>query len=107
MTAWTFLTLAIAMEIAATLCLKLSAGFTNWTWGGLSILLYSMCFWMLAPALKVLPVGVVYALWAGLGIIGASALGYLIFNERLMPAQYLFIGLILVGAVGLRLTSTA
>ena len=107
MSPWLYLTIAICLEVAATLFLKLSDGFNDWRWGSASILLYSMCFWVLAPALKVLPVGVVYALWAGLGILGASALGYVIFNERLMASQYLFIGFILVGAVGLRLTTQA
>ena len=107
MNAWIFLTIAICLEVAATLFLKLSDGMANWKWGTASMVLYGMCFWVLAPALKVLPVGVVYALWAGLGIIGASALGFLIFNERLMASQYLFIGFILVGAVGLRLTTQA
>lgn len=107
MSAWFYLTLAICLEVAATLFLKMSNGFSDWRRGSASILLYSMCFWVLAPALKVLPVGVVYALWAGLGIIGASALGFVIFNERLLSVQYLFIGFILVGALGLRLTTQA
>ena len=107
MNAWMYLMLAIMLEITATLFLKLSDGFAKWQWGTASIFLYSACFWVLAPALKVLPVGVVYALWAGLGIIGATILGLVLFNERLGVAQYGFVALILVGAVGLRLTTDA
>ncbi len=107
MNAWIYLMLAISLEIAATLFLKLSDGFARWQWGMASIFLYSACFWVLAPALKVLPVGVVYALWAGLGIIGATILGLVLFNERLSVVQYGFVALILVGAVGLRLTTDA
>ena len=107
MSAWLFLTIAICLEIAGTFLLKLSDGFAKWHWGLLSILCYSLCFWALAPALKYLPVGIVYAIWAGVGIIGASALGLIVFGERLEAYQYGFIALIIVGAVGLRLTSNA
>ncbi len=105
MNAWIFLTGAIVLEIAATFFLKLSEGFAKYWWGWASIACYTGCFWLLAPALKVLPVGVVYALWAGLGIIGATALGLALFGEKLALLQYGFISLILIGAVGLRLTT--
>ncbi len=106
MSAWGFLTLAIFLEIAGTLFLKLSNGFEKWHWGTASILFYALCFWALAPALRDLPVGLAYALWAGLGIVGASVLGMVIFGDRLAPMQYGFIALILVGAIGLRLSSS-
>ncbi|MGB7406468.1 MAG: multidrug efflux SMR transporter [Pacificimonas sp.] len=105
MTAWMFLAAAIVLEVTATFLLKLSDGFRLWQWGALSIALYSACFWMLAPAMKVLPLGVVYALWAGVGIVAASALGAVVFSEVLGPLQYGFILMILIGAVGLRLTT--
>jgi multidrug transporter EmrE-like cation transporter len=106
MNAWMFLGLAIALEVAGTFLLKLSNGFEKWHWGMLSILCYAACFWVLAPAMKVLPVGVVYAIWAGVGIVAASAIGYLAFGERLAAIQFACIALVLVGAVGLRLTTT-
>lgn len=105
MNAWAFLILAILLEIAGTLFLKLSDGFAKWQWGTLSIVCYTLCFIALAPALKVLPVGVAYAIWAGVGIVGASALGVAIFGDRLAPQQYGFIALVLIGAIGLRLTT--
>ncbi|MEM9754597.1 MAG: multidrug efflux SMR transporter [Pseudomonadota bacterium] len=103
--AWWFLSLAIVLEITGTFLLKLSDGFEKWHWGVLSILCYALCFWALAPALKVLPVGLAYAIWAGVGVIGASALGYLVFGDDLSWFQYLFILMILIGAVGLRFTA--
>lgn len=105
MNAWIYLAIAICLEIAGTFFLKLSDGFAKWQWGLLSILCYAVCFVALAPALKVLPVGLVYAIWAGVGIIGATALGLIVFGDRLEPYHYGFISLILVGAVGLRLTT--
>lgn len=105
MNAWLYLVIAIGLEIIGTFLLKLSDGFAKWHWGSLSILCYALCFWALAPALRDLPVGIVYAVWAGVGIIGATVLGMFVFGERLAIYHYGFIGLILVGAVGLRLTT--
>ena len=106
MNPWLYVSAAIALEVTGTLLLKLSAGFTKPLWGGLSILCYSACFWVLAPALKLLPVGVVYAIWAGVGIVAATLIGVAAFGERLGALQVGLIALILIGAVGLRLTAT-
>lgn len=57
--------------------------------------------------MKVLPVGVVYAIWAGVGIVAAAIIGIAAFDERLGTIQYLCIAMVLVGAVGLRITSNA
>lgn len=107
MSAWIFLAMAIALEVTGTFLLKLSNGFEKWQWGALAILSYWACFWVLAPAMKVLPVGMVYAIWAGVGIVAATAIGFFAFNERLGAIQYLCIAMILIGAVGLRATATA
>lgn len=107
MNAWLFLAAAIGFEVAATFMLKLSNGFEKWHWGMLAIVLYSACFWVLAPALKVIPVGVAYAIWAGVGIVAAALIGVFAFHERLGAMQLICIGLVLVGAIGLRLTTTA
>lgn len=107
MSAWGFLAAAIAMEVLGTFLLKLSNGFERWHWGMLSILCYSACFWVLAPALKVIPVGVAYAIWAGVGIVAATIIGVMAFGERLGAVQLLCIALVLAGAVGLRLTTQA
>lgn len=105
MSPWMYLGFAIALEIAGTFLLKLSNGFERWQWGALSIACYSACFFMMAPAMKALPVGVVYAIWSGIGIVAAAAIGILAFGEKLGVLQYLCIALVLVGAVGLRLTA--
>lgn len=105
MSAWLYLSVAIAFEIAGTFFLKLSDGFTNWTWGSVAVLCYWLCFAAFAPALRDLPVGVVYAVWAGLGIVGGVMLGLFVFDEYLRPLQYACIALIGLGAVGLRLGS--
>jgi multidrug transporter EmrE-like cation transporter len=107
MSAWLFVAAAIALEVTGTFLLRLSDGFAKWHWGLLSIACYSGCFWALSPAMKVLPIGVIYAVWAGVGIVAAALLGLVIFGERLGMVQVLCIALVLVGAVGLRLTTTS
>jgi multidrug transporter EmrE-like cation transporter len=104
---WLFLAAAISLEVAGTFLLKLSNGFERAHWGVLSIACYSACFWVLAPAMKALPVGVVYAIWAGVGIVAAAVLGVLVFGERLAFIQLVCIALVLSGAIGLRLTTAA
>lgn len=102
---WLFLALAIGLEVVGTLLLKLSDGFAQWRWGLLAMLCYGACFVALAPALKIIPVGVVYAVWAGVGIAAAAGIGLLLFGERLSALQLLCIACILLGAVGLNLST--
>jgi len=105
MSAWIYLAIAIALEIGATLCLKLSAGFTDFTYGIASLFLYCLCFVFFAPALKHLPMGVMYAIWCGAGIVGIAVLGYFLFDQALTPIQMTFIGMITAGAIGLNITT--
>lgn len=105
MSAWVYLAIAIALEVTGTFLLKLSDGFEKAQWGVLSIACYSACFWALAPAMKVLPVGIVYAIWSGVGIVAASLIGLFAFDERLGAIQFVFIAMILIGAVGLNVTA--
>ena len=74
---------------------------------GASIGCYAACFGMLSPAMKYLPLGVVYAIWAGVGILAAAVIGWFAFDERLSAMQFMFVAMILVGAVGLRLSTNA
>lgn len=105
MTAWLLLAVAIALEVTATTFLKLSDGFAKWQWGVASIMLYSACFWVMAPAFKVIPIGVAYAIWAGVGIVAVATIGFLGFGQKLGAPQLGFMALIVIGAVGLRMTT--
>lgn len=107
MSGWVFLAGAIALEVVGTFLLKLSNGFQHLHWGVLSITSYAACFVAFAPALKVIPVGVAYAVWSGIGIVAAALIGMFAFGERLGPLQLASVALIIVGAVGLRLTTEA
>lgn len=104
---WVFLSVAILFEIIATAMLKASDGFEKPMWGVGSMLCYGLCFLFFAPALKLIPVGVAYAIWSGLGIVAISVVGVLVFGDKLNLYQIVFLSLIIIGAVGLRVTTTA
>lgn len=106
MQVWILLGFAIAFEVAGTLFLKASNGFENIGLGMAAIGGYMVSFWFFAPVLKVLPAGVAYAIWAGVGISMVAILSFFLFKQSLSAAQMVFIGLILTGAVGLNLTTT-
>lgn len=105
MNVWMLLGVAIALEVSGTLLLKKSNGFENIALGSLAIGCYSLCFWFLAPVLKIIPVGVAYAIWAGAGIAIVTLAGLFLFEQKLSLLQVAFIAFILVGAVGLNLTT--
>ena len=107
MNAWLLLGGAIALEICATTLLKLSDGFSRPLYGVASIMLYSLCYWLLAFAFTRIPVGVAYAIWSGVGIFAMAVIGFVLFRQSLSGAQIGFMLLILVGAVGLNLATPA
>ncbi|WP_397579794.1 DMT family transporter [Sphingorhabdus sp.] len=107
MNAWIYLAIAIAFEIAGTSLLKASDGFARIGLGIGSMACYWVCFAFLAVAMKSIPVGVAYAIWAGVGILAITIIGWLVFKQSLQPIQIGFILLILVGATGLNLTTKA
>lgn len=105
MNAWLLLAGAIALEVTATTLLNASKGFTRPLYGVASIMLYSICFWLLAFAVTRIPIGVAYAIWSGVGVAAIALIGALLFRQSLSLAQLGFLALIVIGAVGLQLTT--
>ena len=62
---------------------------------------------LLALAMRGLPAGTAYAVWTGLGAVGVTIFGVILFGEKLNPAQIGFIALIIVGVVGTKLFAPA
>ena len=81
--AWLLLGLAIVAEVAGTLSLKASLGFTKLVPSVGVVLGYAVAFAMLGLALRTIPVGVSYAVWSGLGTVGAAVGALVIFGESL------------------------
>jgi quaternary ammonium compound-resistance protein SugE len=103
--AWVYLFIAGIFETAWAIGLKYSAGFTRlgpslFTAGTMIISIY-----LLALALRTLPVGTGYAIWTGIGAVGTAILGILLFHESRDPARLFCIALIVAGIIGLKLTS--
>lgn len=106
MMSWIFLALAIIFEVSGTISMKLSDGFSNINYAIVMLVFYVLSLSTLTLALKKIPIGVAYATWSGVGIILLSVLGFLFFKESINVQKAVFIGLIIVGVIGLNLTST-
>jgi small multidrug resistance pump len=104
---WLLLSIAIAAEIAGTLFLKASDGLSKF-WPSIGVLIgYATAFTLMAMTLKKLDVGITYAVWSGVGIIGAAIGGYFFFDQSLSRISLLGIAIIIVGVVVLNLGGSA
>lgn len=102
---WLFLTLAILAEVVATTSLKASDGFHKPLPSLLVVIGYSLAFYFLSQTIKVIPVGITYAVWSGFGIVLVSISSWLLYGQKLDQAALVGIGLILAGVLVLNLFS--
>ena len=98
---------AIVAETIGTSALQASHQFTRLVPSVVVVVAYALSFYLLAIALKVMPVGVVYAIWSGLGIVLIAIAGLIIFGQKLDLAAVLGLGLIIAGVVVLHLFSNS
>ncbi len=99
---WMYLILAGIFEITWATTMKLSQGFSKALPTLITIIGYASAIF-LSMALKKIPLGSAYAIWTGIGIVGTSVLGVVLFHEMLSGLQILCIGLIVIGVAGLNL----
>ena len=104
---WTLLFLAGGLEIAWAVAMKYAEGFTRLIPSVITALGYVASAVFLALALRKLPLGTAYAVWTGMGIVGTSVLGALLFQERLSLPQLVCVLLIVAGIAGLRMLGPA
>jgi small multidrug resistance pump len=97
------LMLAIAAEVVATSSMKASNGFTRPLPSLVVVLGYASAFYLMSISLQRLPLALVYAIWSGVGLVGISLVGWLIYGERLNAGAFVGIGLIGAGVVVLQL----
>jgi small multidrug resistance pump len=102
---WLLLAGAILSEVAGTVFLKLSDGFRHTLPSVLMFALYAVSFTLLVYVVKRLPVSLTYAVWSGVGTALITLIGMAAFREPASVLRVLFIGLIIVGVVGLNLAS--
>lgn len=101
------LALAILAEVAATMALKASDGFSRLLLTVGALLGYGVAFYCMSLAMRTVPVGVIYAIWSGVGIVLIAALSWLLHGERLDAPALAGIGLILAGVLLINLLSTS
>jgi small multidrug resistance pump len=105
--AWLALFVAIGGGASGTAALSASAGLSRIGPVLLMIGCYAVCFVALTRALRVIPIGIAYAIWSGVGIALVTLIGRLVFDQRLDVPQLLGVALILAGVVLIQLFSRA
>ncbi|MFZ6046106.1 DMT family transporter [Pseudomonas sp. CR3202] len=107
MTGYIYLAIAIAAEVIATTSMKAIDGFNK----PLPLILviggYAIAFWMLTMVVRSIPVGIAYAIWAGLGIVLVSVAALVLYQQKLDTPAVLGMGLIVSGVVVIQLFSSS
>lgn len=101
-TAWGLLLVAGLLEVVWSASMKASEGFTKDLYTGITLVAAALSFWCLGLAMKSLPLGTTYAVWTGIGAVGAAILGMLYFKEPATVARIVCIAAIVGGIVGLK-----
>lgn len=96
---WIYLSIAIVAEVVGTSFLKSAEGFTRLLPSLIVVLSYVVAFFFLGLALKTLPVGIAYAIWAGVGVALIALVGYAFLGQRLDAPAILGMALIVAGVV--------
>ena len=100
-----YLVVAILFEVVATTALKQTNGFTNLLPSLVAVVGYALAFYFLSLPLRSMPVGIVYALWCGAGIVFITAIGWLWFRQALDMPALIGMGFIMAGVVIINLFS--
>ncbi len=103
---YVYLTIAIIAEVIATGALKSSDGFTSLVPSIVVVIGYGVAFYFLSLVLKSIPIGVAYAIWAGLGMVLISIVGLVVFKQKLDIAAVVGVLLIISGVVVIQVFST-
>lgn len=100
---WLYLVLAISTEVAGTVALKFTDGFTRVVPSAIVVGGYGLSFVFLALVLRSMSLGLTYAVWAGIGTAAIAVIGMLALGEPVSAARLGSIALIVAGVVGLNL----
>lgn len=96
MSSWVILFFAVLFEVVGTSALKYSEGFSRPLPSVVVVVSFAIAFYLLSLTLRTIPVGIVYAVWSGLGIIFISLIGWFVFGQKLDAAA--LGGILLIGA---------
>ena len=101
------LSLAILAEVAGTVALRESDGFSRPLPSAIMVVTYGLSFWLLALTLKSIPLSVTYAIWSAVGTAAIAAIGIFAFGEQATALKLASLTLIIAGVVGLNLAGSA
>lgn len=105
MSKWLLLSVAIVAEVFGTSFLKASEGFSKF-WPSVAVIVgYMVAFYFLALSLKFIPVGIAYAIWAGVGVVLIALIGWVVFEQSLDLPAIIGITLIIAGVIILNVFS--
>ena len=97
--AYIFLMIAIILEITATGSLKATEGFTRWIPSFISVIAISACMFLMSHVMKILPVGITYATWSGVGIVALTLIGIIKYKQIPNLATIFGLALIIIGVI--------
>jgi small multidrug resistance pump len=100
-----YLVIAILVEVTATSALKASEGFTKLIPSVIVVVGYGLSFFFLSLTLRTIPVGVVYAIWSGIGIVLITAVAWVLYKQMLDTPALIGMGLIVAGVAVINLFS--
>lgn len=103
--AWLVLIVAGLLEVVWSLGLKYTQGFTRPLPSVVTGAAIVASMLLLAMAARTLPIGTAYAVWVGIGVVGATAGGVLLFGEAMPLRRIVFLVMLVVSIIGLKLTS--
>ncbi|EWS80552.1 DMT family transporter [Brachybacterium phenoliresistens] len=104
--AWIALLIAGVFEVGYALSVNGSRGFTDPLWSIIAVVFFLFTLFFLSVALKRIDVGIGYAVWAGIGAVGAAVLGPVFFDETLTLAKGFWLAVIIAGVVWLKLADS-
>lgn len=102
---WFILVIAGLLEVVWAVGLKYTHGFTRLWPSVITVVAMVVSVALLSWAMKTLPTGTAYAVWTGIGAVGAAITGILLLGESASPARLASLGLIVIGIIGLKLST--
>jgi quaternary ammonium compound-resistance protein SugE len=102
---WICLIVAGLLEVGWAIGLKYTEGWTRFWPSAITLALMISSFYFLSLAVRSVPMGTAYALWTGMGAVGAALLGMALFGEPRSALRFVFLLMIVGGIVGMKLTS--
>jgi small multidrug resistance pump len=105
MDSWIYLLFAILFGVFGTISMKMSRGLRKWQPSIFMLMAYSISFVALTMAIKSIDIGIVYAVWSGVGTILVAIVGVIMFGESISIKKIISLCLIVLGVIGIHLTN--